>query len=266
MLLQSAEKGSYRTDDVLTFLDWALPAALTPQDSCIVLLDWYAAHLSEPVAELMRNKGHVLLHHGGGTTGLEQVNDTHLHASLQRRVEETEVQITYEQRRRDPDRTPKLSRQDIVDLVKCVWSGIDHAGVAAKGYEQTGPLLPMSGEKDGQLFRDLLPWWEKMDGPKIREEAVAKVQQLWDDGIVTGWNDVESLIDQHDPHPMLEEGQEHVPFDIVDDEAGLAAEAEDDEDGEEAGGAAEEPLVGNADGVTGGGSSGHAPARRGIFS
>ena len=74
MLAQTQEKGSYRTSDVVAFLDWALPTAACPQDSIVVLLDWYSAHLSAEVAELVASKGHILLFHGGGVTGMEQVN------------------------------------------------------------------------------------------------------------------------------------------------------------------------------------------------
>ena len=78
MLLQTQEKGSYRTEDMLEFLDWALPTAACPEESVVVLLDWFSAHLSEEVAELIARKGHILLHHGGGVTGLEQVNASRL--------------------------------------------------------------------------------------------------------------------------------------------------------------------------------------------
>ena len=74
MLVQTQEKGSYRTHDAVTFLDWALPPAACPQDSIVVLLDWFSAHLSTEVAELVASKGHILLFHGGGVTGMEQVN------------------------------------------------------------------------------------------------------------------------------------------------------------------------------------------------
>jgi len=74
MKIQRQEKGSYRTEDVVAFLEWCLPAAMSPQESIIVMLDWYVAHLSDEVAEVVRRKGHVLLFHGGGVTGLEQIN------------------------------------------------------------------------------------------------------------------------------------------------------------------------------------------------
>ena len=72
--LQQQEKGSYRTEDVLAYLNWALPDAASPQESCVVMLDWYSAHLSHDVQALLRNKGHVIVYHGGGTTGIEQIN------------------------------------------------------------------------------------------------------------------------------------------------------------------------------------------------
>ena len=75
LLVQFQERGSYRTEDVLEFLEWALEPAACPEQSIIVLLDWYSAHLDPAVAAVVARKGHVLLHHGGGVTGIEQVND-----------------------------------------------------------------------------------------------------------------------------------------------------------------------------------------------
>ena len=37
--VQYQSRGSYRTDDVLDFLDWALPSATCPADSVVVMLD-----------------------------------------------------------------------------------------------------------------------------------------------------------------------------------------------------------------------------------
>ena len=67
-------------EDVVQFLDWALAPAACPEESIVVMLDWFSAHLSTEVAELVASKGHVLLFHGGGVTGLEQVNAAWLSA------------------------------------------------------------------------------------------------------------------------------------------------------------------------------------------
>lgn len=57
MLIQFQEKGSYRSQDVVDLLEWALPDAEKSEDSIIVLLDWFAAHLSDEVRECVQRKG-----------------------------------------------------------------------------------------------------------------------------------------------------------------------------------------------------------------
>ena len=68
MRVQCQENGSYRSADVVEALDWMLPNATCSLESIIVLLDWFSGHLTDEVAEKIREKGHVLLFHGGGTT------------------------------------------------------------------------------------------------------------------------------------------------------------------------------------------------------
>ena len=45
-----------------------LPQANNPDQSCVVLLDFFSGHLTKEVADIVKAKGHVLLFHGGGTT------------------------------------------------------------------------------------------------------------------------------------------------------------------------------------------------------
>ena len=48
-----------------------------------MMLDWFSAHLHEDVRRLIvEEKGHCLLFHGGGVTGILQPNDTHDHEPL----------------------------------------------------------------------------------------------------------------------------------------------------------------------------------------
>ena len=47
-------------------------------------VDWHSGHLTDEVAALIRNKGHVLIFHRGGCAPYAQVNDAHLHALLSR--------------------------------------------------------------------------------------------------------------------------------------------------------------------------------------
>ncbi len=241
MLLQFQERGSYRTADVVEALDWALEDAARPQDSVVVLLDWFSAHLSDSVQQLIRDKGHILLHHGGGVTGAEQVNDTHLHALVQRKMEELETVAQYNQRRDDPSKIARLSRQNVIDIVREMWLSIDHNHLSALGYQQTGPTLPDGATLDS-LYKDLQPFWEKLDGDQLRRDAAAQVQQMWDEGLISSWSDAEMLIEHHAPHPPVEEGLEGVPWDIApggdgdDDDAGDGSGGGDDDEGGEGGG------------------------------
>ena len=84
MKIQVQKAGSYRSEDMVEVLDWMLPVPSSPEESIIVLLDWFSGHLTEEVEEKIVSKGHVLLFHGGGTTPFTQINDTHLHAILAR--------------------------------------------------------------------------------------------------------------------------------------------------------------------------------------
>ena len=101
MKVQVQEKGSYRAEDMIEFLEWALPDANSSEESIIVLLDWFSAHRSDEVEQLVKRKGHVLLFHGGGTTPFTQINDTHLHALVQRLMIEIENQWALTQRQLD---------------------------------------------------------------------------------------------------------------------------------------------------------------------
>ena len=68
MKLQVQENGSYRSEDVVKALDWILPSATCPEDSIVVVLDWFSGHRTDEVEELLRRKGHVLLFHGRDDT------------------------------------------------------------------------------------------------------------------------------------------------------------------------------------------------------
>ena len=50
------------------------------------------------------------------------VEDTHLHATLQRLLEQVEVRAAHDARRDNPERVPNLDRQGIIDVVREVQS------------------------------------------------------------------------------------------------------------------------------------------------
>ena len=141
---------------------------------------------------------------------MEQVNDTHLHALVQRRMEELETVEFYNQRRDNPSKVARLTRQNIVDLVRQMWLGLPHDRLSATGYRQTGPCLP-NNEGVESIYHALQPFWERLDGDKIRREAEDYVEQLWSDGAIDSWADAQVLIENHAPQKAVDEGLEGIP-------------------------------------------------------
>ena len=109
-------------------------------------MDWYAGHRTAEIASLILGRRHVLLFHGGGTTGYEQVNDTHLHAILQHWLKTMEIAVFYGQLSDNAamgvQKAASHSRQDLCLMIKAIWEKLEHAAISQRGYEQIGPLLP----------------------------------------------------------------------------------------------------------------------------
>jgi len=260
MMIQVQEKGSYRSQDVVEFLDKALPDATTPEESIVVILDWFSGHLTDEVYELVARKGHVLLFHGGGTTPFTQVNDTHLHALVQRIMVQLEVQSAHSQQKASAEegerKTPKMKRWDILKTVETMWRSIDHEGHAKKGYHQTGPTMPLRGPLAREdVWKDLLTVWDEIDpcedldgvGTSIRDEAVSFVEKGFAEGRLTTWADAPLVIEeQDDEDDPLPEGLEAFSPDYFPDDSD---DEDDDDDGDIADqdGAAEDTDDGDDD-------------------
>ena len=80
-------RGSYRLEHVLAFLrrhleEWTEQRS-TDGDWRIMYLDAFKPHLAQEVQDFAWQRGYVLLYHGGGTTGITQVNDTDLHCEVE---------------------------------------------------------------------------------------------------------------------------------------------------------------------------------------
>ena len=90
----TSEKGSYREEDVLEFLDRHLPAmpqlrkelAAMPQSRGwrIAMADDLASHKNDNVRRLCWQRGYVLIVHGGGATRVAQTPDTDLNQHVRR--------------------------------------------------------------------------------------------------------------------------------------------------------------------------------------
>ena len=114
-MVQTSPKGSYRVAHLLEYFDKLLPVAERPEDAQCLYLDWFSAHLAEEVWDLVVNqKGHMEMFHGGGTTGMLQGNDTHVHEPLSKIFKRWEAEDVMRQRRQNPRKIPRRSRQPIL--------------------------------------------------------------------------------------------------------------------------------------------------------
>ena len=84
-------------------------------------------------------------------------------------------------------------------LVKTAWAKLDHRAISQRGYEQTGPKLPLEGPIMAEdVGDDLLPVFRAIDphededqlGTSIREEAKAMVDFYW--GVIAGFSYIRS--------------------------------------------------------------------------
>ena len=269
MKVQVQEHGSYKSVDMVEALDWMLPTAADSTESIVVMLDWYSGHLTEEVAATVRRKGHVLMFHGGGCTPFTQINDTHLHALLAQVLIEIENGWAQAERQRLLDiglnKTPKMTRDNIISIVQTAWLSIDHKRITEKGYKQTGPTMPLRGTVAPEaVFEDLWRVMEELDASldptKVnmtsRDEAVAYVKDGWVSGKWTKWADAPMLIEEHDGEGEgTAEGLEAFGTDAcnTDDEDTDELDGDDssDEDGDAgaAGDAGTDPSAGSLDGA-----------------
>ena len=106
------------------------------------------------------------------------------------------------------------------------------------GYRQTGPTLP-EGAGLEDLFVDLRPFWEAVNGDALRQEAGQTVDTMWAEGILQSWADVDQVIEQHVPHPAAEEGLEAAEWEITPDS--------DEDSGDDTGSGDDSPHGGPGD-------------------
>ena len=109
-LVQGAEKGSYRLEQVLEFLRWSLKPASELGFHVCVVLDWFAPHLREEVDALCHTLGHCVLRIGGGLTPWVQVGDTHAHRPYNQHYRDLEKEASTTQWNERPGSLLECSR------------------------------------------------------------------------------------------------------------------------------------------------------------
>ena len=193
---QMAPKGSYREEHVITFLSRWLPEwtdeRASANDWRLLYLDAYSAHMTAEVQDLAFERGFICMYHGGGTTGVAQVNDTDLHAAFEREYLNAEQESFLEQNLVDPGDISR-TRQAVVDDVVGVWRGLDHMeGVF--GHKRTGLSVALDGSEDHMVNRDARVFWDELRFGALRDVEVERVCHLVSTGALS-WcrKDIDSL-------------------------------------------------------------------------
>jgi len=117
MFAQTSDSGSYRLEHVLTYLDRVLERP--PGDDGrwrLLYCDCYKAHEGDAILRVAWKHRYIVLMHGGGTTGVAQTNDSHLHAPMSRIYQDLEQADMIRQLDESPWSCPSRSR--FVDLVQ----------------------------------------------------------------------------------------------------------------------------------------------------
>ena len=186
--MQWAEKGSYRAPQVLEYLEWMLPMAECEEDRMVVVLDWYAAHLDASVRKLIEYRGHKLLLLGGGTTGVVQVPDTHLHFSFSKLMQRAEEEHNFQSLSIHRHRLPVASKALKKEHTEEAWSKLDHEA-SVRGHVANGFTNALDGSDDLFLSQDVLHWWAVLDMSNVRKQLIAEVEAGVMDGSLSflGW-------------------------------------------------------------------------------
>ena len=194
----TSEKGSYRTEDVLTFLETHLPQ-LRPEDEGrewrIILADDHRPHLSPHVARLCWQRGYVFIPHGGGVTPVLQTPDTDLNGPVKARYTALESAIAI-RKMRDGVCVPHLSPEECVDIMVEVLSDMSLHHAAADGYVKTGLRVSLDdSSQDHFIVREAATFWKEQDMRAKVNAAVAEVrEEVAQKRLTWCYNDIRRLI------------------------------------------------------------------------
>jgi hypothetical protein len=208
--LQWAEKGSYRLEHIIRFLDrwldpWT-PARAEAHDYRILMLDVAGSHCGDEVVDFGWGRGYFVLYHYGCTTGVAQVNDTDLHGQFEKVYTEME-QMSFNEVQLLRPGCINRSPQDVIDDVAGTWATLDHSQAVA-GHKRTGLSCALDGSEDYLITREALECWLTLGMPAIRRQILAEV----DEGVASGlfslakWKDL--VQHPEDPGVLVDEGME----------------------------------------------------------
>ena len=237
----TSEKGSYRTHDVLSFLDRHLPTMSQLRQWRIIMADDYSAHLSPQVFRLCWSRGYVFVAHGGGVTPVVQTPDTDLNQHVKREYAALETAELLQQMREGVC-VPRCTHERCMDLMVRVMSQLRlHLG-AAEGYLKTGMTVALDGTQDNLVVREAGVFWQELHMRTKINAAVADVYEEVLEGRLS-WNvhDVKRLIKPYRKHKHIDAILEKMSDDtwvpegeaVFEDDDAKSSSGSSDDEGEE---------------------------------
>ena len=123
-------------------------------------MDSFKPHLSPEVQALCAKRGYIVLIHYGGTTGIAQVNDTHLHFPFSKIYQELEMHSFERKQTYDPLDISRDINECVAD-VWATWRMIDHAQVA-RGHWDVGLANALDGSEDHLMKSSITKMWNEL--------------------------------------------------------------------------------------------------------
>ena len=236
-----SNSGSYRMEHILTYLEKVL--ARPPGDDNrwrLLFCDCYRPHEGDAVLRLAWKHRYIVLIHGGGTTGVTQVNDTHLHGPFSKLYQELEMQDCFHQMSLNPHGCPRRDRKRCLRDVALTWRRTAMHVSALAGWKANLILNALDGSEDHLASSFVAELWNEVKMGSARERAIEDICREFEAGRVEwSFEFVYSLVERFETTGFMDhydEGQEDEGSDDNrddqpwDDRDG-PSEDDDDEDG-----------------------------------
>jgi hypothetical protein len=156
--VQWAEKGSYRLEHVLKYIERlpTIPTALFPAKRVIFTLDDYSAHLPVEVDDALIKKGYFPIKIGGGVTGDIQVNDTTYHRSSKNAYRKREMKMMLEMLKANPAKIPAPSRDQMMEMFSDAWEEVYEQTDSSDAYKKCLINIAFDGSEDHLASKRLM--------------------------------------------------------------------------------------------------------------
>ena len=182
MSVRVSPSGSYNESDIIDYMQQVLEPPTEERRWRILLVDAYRAQMTDAVRRCAWRMKYVLIVHGGGSTGVSQVNDTDLHQPLKKGYVEMESAEMLDQQRLRPASVPVPRKEDCLAWLAAVWHNPAlHAAVAA-GFWKTGQANALDGSQDHLLCREAKLFWDELRMWSRRAEVIHDVDVEFDAG------------------------------------------------------------------------------------